>query len=159
MGYDKKFIEAIPDNLLNSFCGVGNPFAIAQIKEGGIVLDIGCGAGFDLYVASRHVGDTGKVIGVDLTEEMVAKAQSNLSALEVKNAEVHLISSEQLPFADCTFDTVISNGVINLSPEKQYLFSEIHRLLKSGGRLQFADIVLEKKLPPHLAASVESWSQ
>jgi len=105
------------------------------------------------------VGENGKVIGVDLTDEMVHRARTNLAALRVKNAEVHLVSSEQLPFTECTFDVVISNGVINLSPEKQNLFSEIYRILKPGGLLQFADIVLDKELPPHLAGSVESWSQ
>ncbi len=122
-------------------------------------MDIGCGAGFDLYVASQLVGDNGKIVGVDLTEEMVDRARTNLATLQVKNAEVHLISSEQLPFADNTFDVVISSGVINLSPDKPSLFSEIHRVLKPVGRLQFADIILDKELPPHLATSVESWSQ
>lgn len=144
---------------MNSFCGVGNPFAVSPIKEGSVVLDIGCGAGFDLIVASRLTGDTGRVYGVDLTPEMVARAQANLAALGIKNAEVILISSEQLPFPDNSVDVVISNGVINLSPDKPRLFAEIYRVLKLGGRLQFADIILERELPPQLAAGVESWSQ
>lgn len=159
LGYSKDLLYKIPDELLNSFCGVGNPFSIAPIESGWSVLDIGCGAGFDLYVASQLVGDNGKIVGVDLTEEMVDRARTNLATLQVKNAEVHLISSEQLPFADNTFDVVISSGVINLSPDKPSLFSEIYRVLKPVGRLQFADIILDKELPPHLATSVESWSQ
>jgi arsenite methyltransferase len=96
---------------------------------------------------------------VDLTEEMVARAQTNLSALQIKNAEIHTVSSEKLPFAESSFDVVISNGVFNLSPDKPFLFEEIYRILNSGGRLQFADIVLDKELPPHLVTSVEAWSQ
>lgn len=149
----------MPEDLLNSFCGVGNPFSIEKIDKGNCVLDIGCGAGFDLYMASRLTGDSGKVFGIDLTEEMVKRAEENLGVLQVDNAEVLHVSSEKLPSDDDTFDVVISNGVINLSPNKQELFKEIFRILKPGGRLQFADIVLERELPPHLVASVESWSQ
>jgi ubiquinone/menaquinone biosynthesis C-methylase UbiE len=138
---------------------VGNPFAISPLKEGSVILDIGCGAGFDLAVASRLVGETGRVFGVDLTPEMVERARANLADLEVKNGEVILVSSEQLPFAATAFDVVISNGVINLSPGKPGLFTEIYRVLKPGGHLQFVDIILENELPPHLAAGVESWSQ
>lgn len=105
------------------------------------------------------VGKEGQVTGVDLTEEMVKKARINLKTLQVKNAEIQLVSSEDLPFAESSFDVVISNGVINLSPDKQHLFREIYRVLKSGGRLQFADIILLEELPPHLATSIESWSQ
>lgn len=159
LGYDSDLVEQAPSELIGSFCGVGNPFTISPLQEGSTVLDIGSGAGFDLYVASCHVGKNGKVIGTDLTEEMVEKARYNMEKLAVPNAEVHLVSTQILPFEDSTFDVVLSNGVINLSPEKQHLFSEIFRVLKSGGRLQFADIMLEKKLPPHLAVSVESWSQ
>ncbi len=159
LGYDNRLFEDMPEELLASFCGVGNPFATNPIKEGSIILDIGCGAGFDLFVASHFVGEQGKVAGVDLTGEMIDRARTNIAALNVKNAEVHLVSSELLPFAGDTFDNVISNGVINLSPSKQELFAEVFRVLKPGGRLQFADIILEKPLPAHLAASVESWSQ
>ena len=159
LGYDDTILEDIPAEMLRSFCGVGNPFAIERIEEGNTVLDIGCGAGFDLLVASQLVGPHGKVVGVDLTKEMVDRAHANLEAMQIKNQEIHHISSEQLPFADNSFDVVISNGVINLSPDKPRLFAEIHRVLKKGGRLQFADIILKKQLPPHLMASVESWSQ
>lgn len=159
LGYERQLLEELPEELLNSFCGVGNPLAIDQIESGSSVLDIGCGAGFDLYIASCQVGSKGKVIGVDLTPEMVDRARKNLAAANAANSEVLLVASEQMPFADHTFDVVISNGVINLSPDKPTLFAEIYRVLKPGGRLQFADIILEKDLPPHLAANVESWSQ
>jgi len=159
LGYDEKLLSDVPDDLLKSFCGVGNPFSISPIDKGSTVLDLGCGAGFDLYLASRMVGDTGNVIGVDLTEQMVEKARANLKTMQVKNGEVLVVSSELLPLADSSVDIVISNGVINLSPDKPRLFREAHRVLRSGGRLQFADIILEKELPPHLQSSVESWSQ
>jgi len=159
LGYDRELLAEMPDELLQSFCGVGNPFAIETIGKGSTVLDIGCGAGFDLAVACRLVGKRGKVYGVDLTREMVDRAGRNLAALKLGNQEVHLVSSEQLPFGDADIDVVISNGVINLSPNKARLFTEIFRVLKPGGRLQFADIILSRALPPHLRASVESWSQ
>jgi SAM-dependent methyltransferase len=159
LGYDKAIPEDIPAEMLRSFCGVGNPFVMDRIEEGNTVLDIGCGAGFDLLVASQLVGPHGKVVGVDLTKEMVDRARANLEAMQIKNQEIYHISSEQLPFADNSFDVVISNGVINLSPDKPRIFAEIFRVLKKGGRLQFADIILENQLPPHLMASVESWSQ
>jgi len=159
LGYENEFLEEMPDEMLNSFCGVGNPFAIDRIEKGSFVLDIGCGAGFDLWVVSCLMGEKGRAFGVDLTFEMVAKARANLDALRVKNVQVDLVSSERLPFADSSFSVVISNGVINLSPDKTRLFAEIYRVLKPGGRLQFADIILEKELPSHLAAGVESWSQ
>jgi ubiquinone/menaquinone biosynthesis C-methylase UbiE len=123
------------------------------------VLDIGSGAGFDLYVATRIVGDEGMVCGIDLTPEMVEVARRNLSEAGMNKIEVVNISSEKIPFDDNTFDTVISNGVINLSPCKQELFQEMFRVLKDGGRLQFVDVVLEKKLPGTLVGSAEAWSQ
>lgn len=159
LGYDQKLLEEIPADLLNSFCGVGNPLAINRIKKGDSVLDIGCGAGLDLYVASRLVGAEGNVFGIDLTEEMIDRARKNLMIMQIKNATILLVSSENLPFENNTFDVVISNGVINLSPDKTGLFKEIYRVMKSGGRLQFADIILETKLPLHLQTSVESWSE
>jgi len=138
---------------------VGNPFSIGDIKPGSNVLDIGSGAGFDLYIAKRIVGDAGMVCGIDLTPEMVEVARENLSEAGMDKIEVVNISSEKIPFEDNTFDTVISNGVINLSPCKQELFQEIFRVLKNGGRLQFADVVLEKELPGTLVGSAEAWSQ
>ena len=159
MGYDQQLLEEVPAELLSSFCGVGNPFAIERIEAGMTVLDIGCGAGFDLFVASRLVGTQGKVFGVDLSREMLDSAEKFLAAMRIKNVETRLVSAEKLPFAEITFDVVISNGAINLSPDKPRLFAEIHRVMQAGGRLQFADIILEKQLPAHLAKDVEAWSQ
>lgn len=145
--------------MLNSFCGVGNPFSIDTIRKGSILLDIGCGAGFDLLVASRLAGPDGKVYGIDLTREMVERAKENLGKIGASNVSIVHVGSEEFPFSDNMFDVVISNGVINLSPCKPDLFKEIHRVLKPGGRLQFADIVAEKEIPQEMTGSLEAWSQ
>ena len=159
MGYDQVFIQDAAPSLLDSFCGVGNPFSLGNVSPGTNVLDIGSGAGFDLYVAKRLVGMSGKVCGIDLTQEMVERARKNLTDPGMSDIEVTHVSSEEIPYTDNTFDTVISNGVINLSPCKQELFQEIFRVLRNGGKLQFADVVLEKELPGALTGSLEAWSQ
>lgn len=145
--------------MLNAFCGVGNPFSLGEISQGSNVLDIGCGAGFDLMVARSKTGSEGRVCGVDLSPEMIERTRANLDRVGCDGIEIYHVQSEQLPFADGTFDVVISNGVINLSPAKAELFAEIHRVLKPGGRLQIADMMLDKELPAHLAGSLEAWSQ
>jgi len=123
------------------------------------VLDFGCGAGFDLFVASKMAGEHGLVCGIDLTEDMVLRARENLTLAGVTNFEIRKVDTEAIPYDDYSFDVVISNGVINLSPRKVASFKEIYRVLKSGGRLQFADVVLEKELPASLTGSAEAWSQ
>jgi ubiquinone/menaquinone biosynthesis C-methylase UbiE len=159
LGYDPALIDEIHPGLLESFCGVGNPFSLFPIQPGSIILDVGCGAGFDLYVAARLTGPRGRVHGVDLTEAMVERARDNLQKAGIANAEVQQVESESLPFAANTFDVVISNGVINLSPDKETLFREINRVLKPGGRFGFADVMLEQELPQGMAGSTEAWSQ
>lgn len=138
---------------------MGNPFAIAPIEPGSAVLDIGCGAGFDILVARLQVGDSGRVCGIDLTKEMVIRARTNLAKSGYHDVVIKHVNDDAIPYAESSFDVVISNGVINLSPCKEELFAEVHRVLKPGGRLQFADIVLERELPGHLAGSLEAWSQ
>lgn len=145
--------------MLKSFCGVGNPFPLVSIRPGSVILDVGCGAGFDMYIAARLTGPEGRVEGVDLTDAMVVRARENLQKAGIVNAEVQQVSTEKLPFQEHTFDVVISNGVINLSPNKDALFLEINRVLKPGGRFGFADVVLEQALPQGTAASAEAWSQ
>ena len=159
LGYDSRLVRNSQNELLESFCGVGNPFAIAEIEPGDQVLDIGCGAGFDLLVASNLVGENGRVCGIDLTEDMVTRATRNMALASVTNVEIRHVAEEEIPYPDQNFDVVISNGVINLSPRKNALFSEIFRVLKPGGRLQFADIIRKKESAESLPPSPEAWAQ
>ncbi len=156
-GYDSAIIQSMPDELIESFCGVGNPFKLGAIKPREVILDVGCGAGFDIYCLSKMVGLKGKAFGIDMTPEMVERARKNLVVAGVANAIVQIASSESIPFADNFFDVVTSNGVLNLSPDKEKSFCEIYRVLKPGGRLQFADMVLKEELPPE-EMSAKAWS-
>jgi len=159
LGYDPVVLESEYARFFESFCGVGNPFPLGDIRPGESVLDIGCGAGFDLFVASRLVGEKGRVYGIDLTEDMATRARENLNRAGVTNVEIKKVDLETIPYDDHFFDVVISNGVINLSPRKQTTFNEIYRVLKPGGKLQFADVVVENELPANFAGSAEAWSQ
>ena len=159
LGYDPAILESAHTRFFESSCGVSNPFSLGTIRPGAAVLDFGCGAGLDLFVAGRLVGERGKVCGIDLTEEMVVRAGENLALAGLTNFEVKKVDSETIPYEDHSFDVVISNGVINLSPRKENSFAEIYRVLKRGGVLQFADVVLDSVLPAALAGSAEAWSQ
>jgi arsenite methyltransferase len=159
LGYDPAVMESAPARFFESLCPVGNPFSLGRIEPGSMVLDFGCGAGFDLFVASTLVGEKGRLRGIDLTEEMSQRAREDLTLAGVANFEIKTVDAEAIPYDDCSFDVVISNGAINLSPCKQTVFREIYRVLKPGGKLQFADVVLEKDLPASLAGSAEAWSQ
>lgn len=157
-GYDPSIIQSMADGLIESFCGVGNPFKMGAIKSGEVLLDVGCGAGFDLIVASRMVGQNGKVCGIDLTPEMAEKAKSNLKQYGVQNYDIQVAGAEYIPYPDNTFDVVISNGVLNLSPLKEKCFREIYRALKTSGRLQFADIVLKEDCAGAMCSTLDAWS-
>lgn len=159
LGYDPALVETAPAGALESFCGVGNPFSLGTVHPGARVLDFGCGAGFDLFVAGRLTGAAGQLFGVDLTADMVEQARHNLALAGLANFTVSLVASEELPHPDIYFDLVISNGVINLSPCKQACFQEMYRVLKPGGALWFADVLLDGELPVAMAGSAESWSQ
>ena len=159
LGYDPAVLDSAHTRFFESSCGVGNPFSLGNIGYGATVLDFGCGAGFDLFVASRLVGEGGKVCGIDLTEDMVVRARENLALAGLTNFEIKKVDSETIPYDEHSFDVVISNGVINLSPRKESSFAEIYRVLKPGGVLQFADVVLENDLPASLTGSAEAWSQ
>ena len=154
LGYDAAWLDLIGDDKLAAFCGVGNPFALGPVRPGDAILDVGCGAGIDLFVAAQLVGPNGRVCGVDLTPEMVERSRANLGP----RAEIALGSAEAIPFDNASFDVVISNGVLNLSPLKEQTYREIYRVLKPGGRLQFADIVLKGDLAPEVTASLDAWS-
>lgn len=156
IGYSDEELNAIPEGA-NLGLGCGNPVAIASLKEGETVLDLGSGAGLDCFLAANKVGSAGRVIGVDMTPEMLDKARKNAKAQNYDNVEFRQGEIEDLPIDDGSIDVIISNCVINLSPDKPRVFQEAYRVLKPGGRLMVADIVLTKELPDHIRASVEAY--
>jgi len=149
-------MSAVPEGA-NLGLGCGNPVAIASLKEGETVLDLGSGGGFDCFLAANAVGPKGKVIGVDMTPEMIALARENAEKGGYENVEFRLGEIENLPVADSSVDIIISNCVINLSPEKKKVFAEAFRALKPGGRIMVSDIVLLKELPDEIRNSVEAY--
>lgn len=158
LGYDPAWLAALPLEVTASFAGVGNPFAVGPIREGETVLDVGSGAGTDAFIAAMLVGSDGRVVGLDMTEAMVAKAEAWRARLGFPQVEFRRGLAEATLFTDGEVDVVITNGVINLAPDKPGVFREICRVLKPGGRLQIADIVVHKDIPPEGREQVDIWT-
>ncbi len=156
IGYTEEELKAVPEGA-NLGLGCGNPVALASLRKGETVLDLGAGAGFDCFLAADKVGGNGRVIGVDMTPEMIEKARENAEKSDYGNVEFRLGEIENLPVADNFADVIISNCVINLAPDKRRIFQEAFRVLKPGGRLMVSDIVLLRELPAFLKNSIEAY--
>lgn len=158
LGYDAGTLDALPDHAVESFAGVGNPFVLRRLEPGERVVDVGAGGGFDSFVAAGLVGEEGRVVGVDMTQEMLERAQAAARALGLRHVEFREGLAEELPVEDGWADVVISNGVINLCPDKQATFAELYRALRPGGFLQFADIANGNRVPAEAMRDIDLWT-
>ena len=158
LGYPMDQVDAMPAGAVESFAGVGYPFSLGTIRPGETVLDLGSGGGFDCFVAGQSVGPAGRVIGVDMTEAMLARSRATAREMGLDQVEFRQRLVEELPVPDASADVLISNGVINLCPDKYRVFQGIFRALKPGGRLYLADIVVHKQVPDDAKANVDLWT-
>jgi arsenite methyltransferase len=158
LGYPQDLLARVPAASCESFAGVANPFSMGALQPGEDVLDVGCGAGMDSLVAAQMVGPAGSVTGVDMTPEMVAKARGSIAEMGLGNVRLVEGSAEHLPFADASFDVVISNGVIDLIPDKDAVFSEIVRVLRPGGRIQLADVTIQNPVSEESKRDIDLWA-
>lgn len=158
LGYDQAAVDALPDRAVESFAGVANPFSLRTLRPGERVVDVGSGAGFDSFIAAGQVGPRGQVVGIDMTHEMLEKSRATAGALGRTNVEFREGLAESLPVDDGWADAVISNGVINLCADKRRVFEEIRRVLRPGGRLQFADIANGRPVPVDAMRDIDLWT-
>jgi len=156
--YKSEWLENFPEKVIESFAGTGNPFNLGEIKSDDRVVDVGCGAGLDCLIAANMVGPSGEVIGLDMTAEMIEKAQKNAKLAGIKNVTFKQGFNEELSVPDQWADVVISNGALNLSPDKNRVYSEIFRVLKPGGRAQIADIIVQKPISESAKQNIELWA-
>ena len=158
LGYPPELLARVPDGSADSFAGVANPFSLGALEPGEHVLDLGSGAGTDSLVAAQMVGADGRVTGVDMTPEMTARARAGANELGLENVEFVQSEAERLPFADESFDVVISNGVIDLIPDKDAVFAELYRVLRPGGRLQLADVTIQRPVSEEGRRNIDLWT-
>ncbi len=158
LGYDPEVVDSLPDRAVESFAGVGNPFSLRRIAPGERVVDVGSGAGFDSFIAAHQTGPTGRVIGIDMTPEMLAKSRATAELLEYDHLEFCEGLAETMPIETGWADVVIANGVINLCADKRAVFAEIFRVLRPGGVLQFADIANGRPVPVEAMCDVDLWT-
>ena len=158
LGYQPEWLEAVPPDLVDRFVGVGNPFRIRTPQAGDRVIDLGCGCGLDAFVAAGLVGAQGRVVGIDLTQEMLAPARRGKEARVLACLEFLEGDAGSLPFPDESFDLAISNGVLNLVPDKGAVFREIRRVLRPGGTLAAADLLVVESVPAEVLANLDAWS-
>lgn len=158
LGYEDAVVDPMPDIAVESFAGVGNPFSLRTLAESEHVVDIGSGGGFDCFIAAQQVGPEGRVVGIDMTEEMLTRARQSATDMGLDNVEFREGLLEEMPVEDGWADVVISNGVINLCVDKQHVFGEIWRILKPGGHLQFADIANGNPVPESAVSNIDLWT-
>lgn len=158
LGYDEELLDSIPEGAIESFAGMGNPFNLGALRPGEHVVDVGSGAGIDSLVAGQQVGAEGHVIGIDITDKMVAKARSAAEEAGLEHVEFKQGLAESLPVPDGWADVVISNGAVNLCPDKLAVYREMNRVLKPGGRIQIADILVESAVPDNAKRDIDLWT-
>jgi arsenite methyltransferase len=158
LGYPEPELARVPDATVESFAGVANHWLLGDIEPGSVVLDLGCGAGTDLLIAAQMVGPDGRVIGVDMTPAMLERAAVSARAMGLESVELHESLIETLPLEDASVDVVISNGVIDLVPDKEAVFAEIDRVLRPGGRLQLADVIIHTEVSEDARARIDLWT-
>jgi len=158
LGYPRELLARVPEMAAQSFAGVANPFSLGRLKPGELVLDVGSGAGTDSLVAAQMVAPEGRVTGLDMTPEMLAKARAAAVEMGATNVEFVEGEAERLPFENESFDAVISNGVIDLAPDKDAVFSEVHRVLRPGGRIQLADVTIQNPVSEEGRRKIDLWT-
>jgi arsenite methyltransferase len=158
LGYPEPELARVPEATVESFAGVANHWVLGRVEPGAVVLDLGCGAGTDLLIAAQMTGRTGRVIGVDMTASMLDRAGESADAMGLENVELHETLIESLPLADASVDVVISNGVIDLVPDKDAVLDEIDRVLRPGGRLQLADVVIHREVSEDARKRIDLWT-
>ena len=158
LGYPEPELERVPDATVESFAGVANHWVLGRVEPGAVVLDLGCGAGTDLLIAAQMTGPTGRVIGVDMTSAMLDRARESAGDMGLDNVELHEALIESLPVQDASVDAVISNGVIDLVPDKNAVLDEVDRVLRPGGRLQLADVVIHHEVSEDARRRIDLWT-